>query len=45
MQEKHGISRREFMQMLKQQAIYSNGILIESFNSTVKPGDQLELRQ
>lgn len=37
LQDKHGLSRREYMQMLQQQAIYVNNELVESMGATINP--------
>ena len=43
LQDKHGISRREYMQMLKEQAVHVNNELVESMQATIKPGDTLKI--
>lgn len=44
LQDRHGISRREYMQMLQQQAVYVNNQLVESIGATINPGDAIEVR-
>lgn len=45
LQQTHGVSRREFMQMIKEQAVWLNDNQVESFNAEAQPGDTLEIRQ
>ena len=44
LQRTHGVSRREYAEMIKQKAVYCNDTLVESFQADIAPGSKLEVR-
>lgn len=45
LQQKHGLSRREFTQMIQEKAVWINGTCVESFNAVAKSNDLLEIKK